>query len=112
MRGVTPAGSGSTAEQGGAYNGGGIFELVPSGNSYTESVLYSFCALSACADGQAPIDRLIMDTSGDLYGVTYQGGKYGDGMVACVLETQHVGLRLVSLNQIDRENQDRGWTGE
>src|SRR5205807_8559602 len=49
-----------TAEGGGANNGGGIFELVPSGNTYTETVLYSFCALSACADGQTPIDRLIM----------------------------------------------------
>jgi uncharacterized repeat protein (TIGR03803 family) len=72
-----------TTPQGGAHdNGGTVFELVPGANgAWTETVLYSFCTLSGCADGGAPNAGLIFDASGDLYGTTTGGGAYGWGTV-------------------------------
>jgi hypothetical protein len=67
---------------------GVVFELSPpqSGGSWTESVLYRF---SGGADGSEPFDRLIFDSSGNLYGTTSIGGNndgcgpppYGCGVV-------------------------------
>lgn len=65
-----------TAYWGGAYNGGVVFKLTPSGK---ETVLYSFCSQSGCADGKAPLAGLIFDTEGNLYGTTAAGGNNGSG---------------------------------
>jgi uncharacterized repeat protein (TIGR03803 family) len=43
----------------------------------TESVLYSFCARSNCADGSDPAGNLIMDGTGNFYGTTAAGGSVG-----------------------------------
>jgi len=65
---------------GNATNGGVVFQLVPNGSGYDFSVLYNFCSLANCADGSIPVGQpLIEDTSGDLYGITESGGKYGAG---------------------------------
>jgi uncharacterized repeat protein (TIGR03803 family) len=63
-----------TTEGGGAYGEGTVFELAPNGKSWTETVLYSFCPQSDCADGNNPDAALIMDKKGDLYGTTLLGG--------------------------------------
>jgi uncharacterized repeat protein (TIGR03803 family) len=72
----------STAIQGGANNGGAAFVITPSG---TLTVLYSFCSLSACADGGHPYGGLTLGTDGNFYGTTSGGGNtdnaYGDGVV-------------------------------
>jgi len=64
-----------TTRGGGAYNGGTVFELTPSG---TEMVLYSF---TWGADGGSPFGGVIFDTQGNLYGTTSVGGAYGWGTV-------------------------------
>jgi hypothetical protein len=51
-----------------------ITTAVPTSAGSTEKVLYSFCAVSGCADGGDPIAGLILDASGNLYGTTSQGG--------------------------------------
>jgi uncharacterized repeat protein (TIGR03803 family) len=48
---------------------GTVFELVNSGGTYTEQVLYSFAGPSA-GDGVYPQAGLVMDSSGNLYGTT------------------------------------------
>ena len=67
-----------TTYNGGANGGGTVFKLTPSGNRYTESVLYNFCSQSqgsaACTDGVNPYAGLIEDASGNLYGTTNLGG--------------------------------------
>jgi uncharacterized repeat protein (TIGR03803 family) len=64
-----------TAPQGGAFGDGVVFELTPGTNgTWTETVLYSFCSLSGCADGAGPGSGLIFDASGNLYGTTVAGG--------------------------------------
>jgi len=66
-----------TTLEGGANNGGTVFELAPGANGmWNETVLYSFCSANNCADGQGPIASLTIDAAGNLYGTTTQGGKY------------------------------------
>jgi uncharacterized repeat protein (TIGR03803 family) len=55
-----------TAEIGGAYGLGTVYELSSSGIS----VLHSFCRNSGCTDGAIPTGGLIADGSGNLYGTT------------------------------------------
>jgi len=69
-----------TAEAGGPHDSGGIvFELTPkAGRGWTEKALHSF---GAGKDGAEPVGNLIFDSAGNLYGATYFGGAYGNGMV-------------------------------
>ena len=61
-----------TTGLGGAHGVGGVvFKLTPKGK---ETVLYSFCAQTNCADGSYPAAGLIFDTKGNLYGTTEGGG--------------------------------------
>jgi uncharacterized repeat protein (TIGR03803 family) len=60
---------------GGCPNGDGcgtIFELKRSGNSWIESVLYSF---TGAADGASPGGGVVFDKKGRLYGTAADGGK-------------------------------------
>jgi len=68
-----------TATGGGANQNGVIYELVKSGSTFNYQVLYSFsaCSSGACPDGTTPLDALIIDTSGNLYGTTVAGGAVG-----------------------------------
>jgi uncharacterized repeat protein (TIGR03803 family) len=68
-----------TAQGGGAYGYGVVFELVNSSGTYVEKVLYSFGGTAT--DGAYPVAGLLMDASGNLYGTTSQGGAYGKGTV-------------------------------
>jgi uncharacterized repeat protein (TIGR03803 family) len=51
---------------------GTVFELTPANAGWTETVIHSFRGGSA--DGGNPVSGLILDTSGNLYGVTQVGG--------------------------------------
>jgi uncharacterized repeat protein (TIGR03803 family) len=63
-----------TTYDGGANAAGTVFKMTPSGKLTT---LYSFCSQSGCTDGEYPYAALVQETSGDLYGATFQGGAYG-----------------------------------
>jgi uncharacterized repeat protein (TIGR03803 family) len=68
-----------TTSQGGANNAGTAFRLtLRRDGSWTESALYSFCALSNCNDGSYPLAGLILDQAGNVYGTTSQGGDSGN----------------------------------
>jgi len=76
-----------TTEGGGKGCGTGcgvVFELSPQGKSWTENVLYTFCSLSNCADGEEP-DRgpLVRDAAGNLYGTTLFGGTHQNCNGSC-----------------------------
>jgi len=71
-----------TTTTGGAIGGGVVFKVTPEGK---ETVLYSFCAQTNCADGASPEAGLIFDHKGNLYGTTTSGGAHnsrqGGGVV-------------------------------
>jgi uncharacterized repeat protein (TIGR03803 family) len=69
---------GTALEGGGSVGVGDVFELSPSQNGWTFSVLYSFHG----DDGGDPsYGRLILDKNGAFYGVTQLGGSSGVGTI-------------------------------
>jgi uncharacterized repeat protein (TIGR03803 family) len=64
---------------GGAYGGGAVFQVVRSGGSWTEKVIYSFQQDDAL-QGSYPDSNLVY-VSGALYGGTGEGGTGGGGVV-------------------------------
>jgi uncharacterized repeat protein (TIGR03803 family) len=55
---------------------GVVYELSPQQDgTWTETVLYAFCSVSGCTDGQEPgSGPLVRDSAGNIYGTTYFGG--------------------------------------
>jgi uncharacterized repeat protein (TIGR03803 family) len=69
---------GTTSAGGADGRIGTVYEITAGG---TVTTLYSFCAQSDCADGQAPLAALAQDTNGTFYGTTSKGGANDDGSV-------------------------------
>src|ERR1039457_1531364 len=70
---------GTTTFGPGTYGPGVVFKVDPSGQ---ETVLYTFCSLAGCPDGLYPGAGVILDSAGNLYGTTEDGGDTsgcGDG---------------------------------
>jgi uncharacterized repeat protein (TIGR03803 family) len=68
-----------TTEWGGLYGFGTVFELTNKpGVGWVETVLYSF---QNSTDGERPFATLALDSSGNLYGTTIDGGSGGGGTV-------------------------------
>jgi uncharacterized repeat protein (TIGR03803 family) len=61
---------GGTGAYGASQAGGSVFKIT--GNQIT--TLYSFCSLSDCTDGQAPMGALVEGPDGNFYGTTANGG--------------------------------------
>ena len=73
-----------TTSQGGDWGCGTVFKLSPIlGNKWKFTVLYSFNPNSedSGGDGCNPASGLVLDSAGNLYGTTMQGGWYGWGTV-------------------------------
>ena len=64
-----------TTQYGGNAGWGVIYELVPSGGSWTETVLYS---PQIYDDGAYPTGGVVFDSSGNLYAVFTSGGPFWD----------------------------------
>jgi uncharacterized repeat protein (TIGR03803 family) len=67
-----------TTPTGGAHDNGIVFELSPSNGGWTEKILYDF---PGGASGINPTAGVILDSAGNLYGVTIQGGQDNCGTV-------------------------------
>ena len=57
---------------------GVVFELTPSGGTWTETTLYSF---KGGNDGFGPGSGVVFDSAGNLYGTTPDGGAHSAGVV-------------------------------
>jgi uncharacterized repeat protein (TIGR03803 family) len=67
---------------GGTHSAGTVFRIAQSGSKWTETVLYNFCSLSGCADGESPqYASLTFKADGTIFGVTYVGGASNNGTV-------------------------------
>jgi uncharacterized repeat protein (TIGR03803 family) len=60
-----------TSVLGGDFASGTVFQLKPSGNGWTHTVLYSF---TGGADGGEPYKGVTVDSQGNLYGTAVTGG--------------------------------------
>ncbi len=67
-----------TAIGGGSIGYGVVFELSPTGGSWTEAVLYNFGDTPVA---ESPAGNLTMDAAGNVYGMTMAGGASGAGTV-------------------------------
>ena len=61
-----------TTNMGGSYSFGTVFELSPSANGWTYTVLHNF---TGGIDGGLPMSSVLIGPDGVLYGTTYQGGN-------------------------------------
>jgi uncharacterized repeat protein (TIGR03803 family) len=52
---------------GGKHGAGVLFKIPKAGGS--ETILYNFCSSSKCKDGQTPVGQVVLDASGNVYGV-------------------------------------------
>jgi uncharacterized repeat protein (TIGR03803 family) len=78
LYGTTAGGGGRTCPD--EVGCGIVFELTPNPNgNWSEKVLHAFP--SSNADGSLPYGGLLIDSSGNLYGMTSTGGAYGNGAV-------------------------------
>ena len=86
---------GTTADGGGHNDAGVVYELVRSGQSYTERILHAFSGL----DGAVPGAGLIADSSfTNLYGVTQVGGSSNAGTVFRLTNTGSGWMETVLYN--------------
>jgi len=82
-----------TTFEGGASENGTVFELTPSGKTWTHTAILQF---SGGNDGGVPMSRVTIDGNGDLYGTTYIGGTHERGTVYKLILTNN-GWREVVL---------------
>jgi uncharacterized repeat protein (TIGR03803 family) len=73
-----------TTQNGGTYSCdqegcGTVFELSPSGSTWTETVIHDFRREH---DGRYPDASVVLDTAGNVYGTTSRGGNTGPGCPA------------------------------
>ena len=68
-----------TTQLGGAHGQGTVFEMMPTKNGWTQTILHSFDPNGT--DGTEPFDSLVFDKEGNIYGTTYEGGNYNHGTV-------------------------------
>jgi uncharacterized repeat protein (TIGR03803 family) len=67
-----------TTSDGGEAELGTIWEVSPSGGTWTETVLYSFAA-GGLSEPNAPYAGVVLDENGRLYGTTVEGGSGCEG---------------------------------
>src|SRR4030081_1654806 len=78
-----------TSVQGGDFGSGTVFQLAPSGNGWTHTVLYSF---TGGADGGEPYKGVTLDSEGNLYGTAVTGGGgFCEGGCGVAYKVTHVG---------------------
>ncbi len=63
---------------GGTYQQGNVYKMAYVHGNYVYTDLYDFTGGS---DGAGPVGNLVMDASGNLYGVTSGGGSHSGGVV-------------------------------
>jgi uncharacterized repeat protein (TIGR03803 family) len=65
--------------------------LVTCSWASSETLLYSLCSLTSCADGAYPYAGLVADSSGNLYGTAYQYGANSSFPYGVVFELKRSG---------------------
>jgi uncharacterized repeat protein (TIGR03803 family) len=77
LYGTTYYGGSGSCYDGYGHGCGTVFELTPTGEGWTEKVIYEFS--NSNQGGYNPSSGLIVDASGNLYGTASSGGQQGCG---------------------------------
>jgi uncharacterized repeat protein (TIGR03803 family) len=96
-----------TAYMGGADNYGTVFK-VPAGSSAATAIASFTIDSDGTNHGQYPHSNLVMDSSGNLYGTTYEGGAKGLGTVFEVTTTS---TTVTTLASFDGKNGEYPYVG-
>jgi hypothetical protein len=98
--GYQPSGDISWDQQGNIYGstdfwgdggaGGLVYQLMPSGNGYTENILYYFTQANG-PDGGKPHGGFVPDNKGNLFGGTAWGGANSCGVIFELTNVPNVG---------------------
>ncbi|HEY2444294.1 MAG TPA: choice-of-anchor tandem repeat GloVer-containing protein [Rhizomicrobium sp.] len=70
-----------TTAAGGALNGGAVFALMLENGKWRARSLHDFCPPPSCAGGSRPLGGLLLDSGGNIFGVTNLGGAHDEGAV-------------------------------
>ena len=105
-----------TLSAGGAHRAGAAFKLTPASGGWTETILHSFCSAQQCIDGSGPFSGLTADPTGNLYGATFGGGRYGDGTLLNWCPAPTAGQKMSSTasapsRHCGRRRRPLRWTG-
>ena len=76
-----------TTSSGGAHGDGTVFEIAYNGTSYA-TMATTLVNFDGTGDGANPADTLLIDSNGNLYGTTQNGGAAGDGTVFELAKTE------------------------
>jgi uncharacterized repeat protein (TIGR03803 family) len=82
-----------TAASAGLYGYGVAFQLIPKDGKWAEKILHNFNLDGT--DGISPIASLVLDTAGNVYGTTEQGGHNNNGIVFELTKTAGVWTETV-----------------
>jgi uncharacterized repeat protein (TIGR03803 family) len=94
-----------TTYEGGAYDYGAVFKLTENGDgSWAESVIHSFNFDGK--DGMVPYASLTLDSAGNLYGTTSDGGVHNCGTVFKLTPNGDRGWKESVLHSFSREGGD------
>jgi uncharacterized repeat protein (TIGR03803 family) len=64
-----------TTSDGGTSDLGTVYQMTKSGNNWMEAPIYSFTG----PDGAQPAAGVVLDSNGNLFGTTFEGGSHGFG---------------------------------
>ncbi len=101
---------GSTCYGGdGSKAAGMVYELQPSGNAWTEDIVYQF---QGQPDGETPGGGVIRDKNGNLFGTTVVGGQYDNGSVWELSNVPGVGwVETILYSFQNNGDGERPWAG-
>ena len=84
--------------EGGSNNAGAIFSFDPSSSTYTKVKDFNV------TDGQRPMGSLMQASDGKLYGMTYQGGSTGQGVIFSFDPSTSTYAKLIDYNGANGAN--------
>jgi len=91
--------------RGGMYHAGTTFMLNSSGGEWNYNVIYGFAGVYP---DEGPLNPLLMDAQGNLYGTTYSGGLYAAGSVFKLTPSEG-GWVYTSLHDFTGTGSDAGY---
>jgi uncharacterized repeat protein (TIGR03803 family) len=59
----------------------GLYKITQASEGFDYSLLHSFCSKPQCADGSDALGPVVVDSAGNIFGATDDGGPQGTGVL-------------------------------